>query len=325
MTEYKSLLGAYIRSFLQYREALFNKNTAYEPLMKNLDRFCAEQYPESAVLTQQMVLQWVEHPDHSYAGEYGMRDSVIRKFAVYMNGMGGEAYVLPKKMYGHKSSFVPYIFTDDELRRLFHAIDNIRPSSAHPYMHLIFPVMFRLIYTCGLRPAEARTLKTNNVYLNSGEILITGTKRNKERIVVMSEDMRTLCSDYDEQRTCFPQRSEYFFPRFDGDAFSASMITGVFRKCWSMANPNIPKENLPIVRVYDLRHRFASAAIQRWLDDGSDLNSKLPFLRAYMGHTSFSQTAYYIHLLPENLTRCSAVHWSAFDTLIPEVSDDAEE
>lgn len=73
------------------------------------------------------------------------------------------------------------------------------------------------------------------------------------------------------------------------------------------------------VRVYDLRHRFATAAVQRWLDDGSDLNAKLPFLHAYMGHTSFAQTAYYIHLLPANLTQSNAVDWAAFDTLIPEV------
>ena len=66
-------------------------------------------------------------------------------------------------------------------------------------------------------------------------------------------------------------------------------------------------------------HRFASAAVQRWLDEGADLNAKLPFLRAYMGHASFSQTAYYIHLLPANLTASNAVDWSAFDALIPEV------
>lgn len=74
---------------------------------------------------------------------------------------------------------VPYIFTDDELIRLFAAIDRISPSAAQPYKQEVLPVMFRLIYTCGLRPAEARTLKTENIYLDSGEVLITGTKRNK--------------------------------------------------------------------------------------------------------------------------------------------------
>ena len=188
---------------------------------------------------------------------------------------------------------VTAIFTDDELQQLFMEIDAICPSAAQLYKHVVLPVMFRMIYTCGLRPTEARLLRTDNVYLESGEVLITGTKRNRDRIIVMSEDMRTLCADYNEQRRFFSPDSAFFFPGADGMAFASATVAREFCRCWKKANPDTPKENLPPVRVYDLRHRFASAAVQRWLDEGADLNAKLPFLRAYMGHSSFSQTAYY--------------------------------
>ena len=324
MIECKSLLGPHIQRFLMYREALFHKNSSYEPIMKNLDRFCATYFPDATILSKEMVLAWMEKHDSPRGRGQGVNGSVIRKFAIFMNGMGGTAYVLPEKMYGCSTRFVPYIFTDNELQRLFSAIDSIRPSAAQPYKHEVLPVMFRLIYTCGLRPAEARILKAENVHLDSGEVLITKTKRNKERIVVMSEDMRMLSIIYNERRTRFPFESEYFFPQMNGDAFPSSTIQREFQKCWKNANSNIEENEIPSVRVYDLRHRFATAAVQRWLDDGSDLNVKLPFLRAYMGHDSFSQTAYYIHLLPSNLTQSNAVDWSAFDTLIPEVFNDAE-
>lgn len=319
MIECCSLLGPYIQRFLSYREALFHKNSAYEPNLKNLDRFCAKYFPHSESLTQEMVLTWMEGFPGTPKGGKTTRGVVVRKFALFMNGLGGSAYVLPEKMYGCDKAFVPYIFTDTELSQLFAEIDLMRPSNMHPYKHEVLPVMFRLIYTCGLRPAEARMLKTENVYLGSGEVLITGTKRNKDRIVVMSEDMRTLCTDYNERRTRFPLQSEFFFPGTDGEALSSAMVQREFQRCWRNANPAIPQENLPSVRVYDLRHRFATTAVQRWLDAGVDLNAKLPFLRAYMGHNSFSQTAYYIHLLPANLTQSNAVDWSVFDTLIPEV------
>ncbi len=164
MNEYRSLLAPYIQSFLQYREALFHQNTAYEPLLRNLDRFCANHFPGSAYLSQEMVLSWMERTSMPRSGRLANR-SVIRKFAIYMNGIGGAAYVLPEKMYGSSKVFVPYIFTDDELRRLFVAIDSIHSSAAQPHKHVVLPVMFRLIYTCGLRPAEARLLQTENVYL----------------------------------------------------------------------------------------------------------------------------------------------------------------
>jgi len=62
--------------------------------------------------------------------------------------------------------------------------------------------------------------------------------------------------------------------------------------------------------------------MMKWLDEGADLFAKLPYLSAFMGHTHFSNTAYYIHLLPENLIRSSAIDWSHFSDLIPEVSED---
>lgn len=73
------------------------------------------------------------------------------------------------------------------------------------------------------------------------------------------------------------------------------------------------------MRVYDLRHRFASAALHRWLDEGKDLYSRLPYLRTYMGHKELAATAYYIHLLPENLVKSAGIDWDALGRMIPEV------
>lgn len=105
MIEYNSLLGPYIQRFLAYRKALFHKNSSYEPILKSLDRFCANHFPYSAVLTQEMVLAWMEDRSGSRGNERTVRGSVIRKFAAYMNGIGGAAYVLSEKMYGHTNAF----------------------------------------------------------------------------------------------------------------------------------------------------------------------------------------------------------------------------
>jgi len=136
----------------------------------------------------------------------------------------------------------------------------------------------------------------------------------------MSNDMLELCRDYDKRLVVFSRGSEYFFPSWNGTALGNYQIGYYFRECWARANPNISKADLPGVRVYDLRHRFASAVLLRWLDRGQSLGVKLAYLRAYMGHSSLSETAYYIHLLPENLVRSAGIDWAAFDELIPEVT-----
>jgi len=38
-----------------------------------------------------------------------------------------------------------------------------------------------------------------------------------------------------------------------------------------------------------------------------------------MGHKELAATAYYIHLLPENLVRSSGIDWDSMNRLVPEV------
>ena len=75
-------------------------------------------------------------------------------------------------------------------------------------------------------------------------------------------------------------------------------------------------------RLDFFRHRYATAMFMKWLDEKADLNAMLPYLSAYMGHSNFSDTAYYIHLIPENLLASAAVNWEKLDALIPEVEDE---
>jgi hypothetical protein len=39
----------------------------------------------------------------------------------------------------------------------------------------------------------------------------------------------------------------------------------------------------------------------RWVEEGRDLESWLPYLGACMGHEKYCSTAWYVHLLPERL------------------------
>lgn len=44
--------------------------------------------------------------------------------------------------------------------------------------------------------------------------------------------------------------------------------------------------------------------------------SMLPLFHEYMGHSSFSETVYHIHVLPEN--KSVAIDWDKFNTIFPE-------
>ena len=176
-----------------------------------------------------------------------------------------------------------------------------------------------MTYTCGLRPNEGRNLKRNEVDLNTGELRIIETKKHKSRNIVMSDEMNSLAKSYAAVRDAAFPESEFFFPSPSGGPYSAGWMQGKFKRFFALSKPDVPKDLLPSVRVYDLRHRFATAVLNWWLDEKKDLGSRLPYLQTYMGHKDLEATAYYIHLLPENLIKSAGIDWEGMNHLIPRV------
>jgi integrase len=156
--------------------------------------------------------------------------------------------------------------------------------------------------------------------LDKGIILIRKNKTGKERYVPMSLDVLKMCRKYySAAGSIFVDRT-YFFPSPDGAPYCRRWLAKQFRMIWKRVKPDISEADARIYPVvYDLRQRYATTMMMQWLNENKDLDAKLPYLSAYMGHTRFSDTAYYIHLLPENLIRSPAIDWNRFSHLIPEV------
>jgi len=316
MNRLNSGFAAKIDDMLEFRRAHGYKDEPHISNLRRFDRHCTELFPEVSELTSEIVLSWIDK-ETELGGSLISKATAIRHLGKYLNALGEFAYVLPERVASHRHSFSPYIFTDSEMTVLFAAIDALPPDNREPYLPEIAPTMFRLIYTCGLRPNECRELHKDNIDLDTGEILITNTKRNKERIVVMSDDMLDLARDYDFKRKMFGGNSIYFFPARNGVPFNAERILAVLNKAWTMAMCTPQNPSPQRIRVYDLRHRFASACLNRWLDNGENLMAMLPYLREYMGHGSINETAYYIHILPENLVKTAAIDWEVFNKMFP--------
>ena len=123
-----SWLAPQMENMIAYKQALGYSENTYRPHCKNLDRYCLKHFPEADFLTKELVLGWMERrPGEAPATLHG-RAGFIRGFGRYLASVGEEAYILPGKFVGGKSTFIPYIFTDDELAALFHEIDKAESS-----------------------------------------------------------------------------------------------------------------------------------------------------------------------------------------------------
>ena len=298
MKNLQSGFAGQITKYLDWREALGYSRDTDGRMLARFDRYCCANCPGAKELTYDVVCGWIDSESASIPN----KTTAIRNFSKYLQAHGYEAYEYPANgQRREKGQFLPYMFTTDELRALFAAIDKVKPGLRHPHLPIILPTMFRLIYSCGLRPNEGRELLRDSIDFESGAIRIVNTKGKKERTVVMSDDMLTRCFGYDEEREAFAGVNPYFFPSETGGVYSEKAVQQWFKDCWAAANPDVPESRLPGIRVYDLRHVFATTALTRWVESGANIKAKMAYLQAYMGHESINETLYYVHLLPETL------------------------
>lgn len=316
MYDFKSNFASDLSSMIQLKVSLGGSANTYLPRATAFDAFCLGKHSNTGTLSKALVLDWLKESMPSGNRVVNSNAAFLRGFAFYLNSIGKETYSIPDRFMTGRDIFVPYIFTDTEMRNLFSAIDCFR-YPRNPLLPWALSTYFRLTYTCGLRPMEGRELKRSNVDLRTGEIQIVNSKRHRSRIVVMSDDMLSLMKRYTIARDSAAPDSIYLFPNPRGIPYTAAFMQKKLQGFYSAANPDIPKEFLPPIRVYDLRHRFATAVLNKWLDAGVDINSRLPYLQTYMGHDNIESTAYYIHILPENISKSPAIDWNKMGEIFP--------
>lgn len=234
------------------------------------------------------------------------------------NGICGR-YIVPTDIFPSVHREMPYIFTNMELIRFFTESDRKPYCKTSPCRHLIIPVIYRLIYFCGLRPNEGRELKRSDFCYKDRTLFIRKNKSHQERLIPVAGDLAEMCRNYMNKRMEVYPDTEYMFPSPTGEPYQKRWLADTFRRLWDASNP--AKRHVK-VRVYLLRHRYATAVYAKWLDEGADLNARLPYLSAYMGHAGFEDTAYYIHLLPERLLPSARINWGRLNAMIPEVEDE---
>ena len=305
-----------ITELLAEKHALGFRSTTSFYRLAEFDRFCCEEFPQETMLSQAIAERWAELRPQEHPNTRGQRIFYVRQLAQYMIRMGLHAYVLPPGIEGRRIQYQPHVFTMHELRAFFTAVDHCRPTPWSPTRHLVVPVLFRLFYCCGMRPAEVAHLHVEDVDWSAGQIFVRQSKGYKDRIVPLATDLLALCQDYETHiRKLVPARTG-FFPNRAGHPFDSATFDDWFHQFWDQAALPHVSGNAP--RLYDLRHTFCVHRLNRWVREGRDIHGLLPYLSRYLGHTSLSSTDYYLHLVPDFFPDWRA-HSQRGETLLPEV------
>lgn len=295
---YYSHFRIYIEGLVEQKQSLGFPYVSSGRILLAFDEYCIKYYPDQQTLTSDIIMSWASLREDEHSNGLLRRITPIRQLAKYMNSIGIEAYVLPPNIPKKQIRYMPHIYTSQELSCFFKALDNCQPSVFSPGRHLVLPVLFRLLYCCGLRSSEARMLRVSDMDLKSGSVFIRESKGHKDRIIYLSDDMLHLCKVYDEKIQCHYPNRIAFFPNQKSSFYDKSTINYWFHLFWdNLSVANSYTGNPP--RVHDFRHTFAVNRMNQWVKEGKDINAYLPYLSMYLGHQNQADTDYYLHLVPE--------------------------
>ncbi|MFZ9777606.1 MAG: tyrosine recombinase [Schleiferiaceae bacterium] len=174
---------------------------------------------------------------------------------------------------------LPTYLTEDEVERLFAAIDRSKPFAERDV------AVLEVLYGCGLRVSELVELRLRDVFADDAVIRVVG-KGDKERLVPIHDAALRAIARYRTTERCHiePQRGfeDHVFLNRNGRKVSRQWVF-LRLKAWAM-EAGITK----VIGPHTLRHTFATHLLQNGVD--------LRFIQVMMGHSSITNTEIYAHL-----------------------------
>jgi len=311
----------YIQDFIELKQSIGYKYISEADHLRRFDKFTLEKYSTVDTLTKEIVIDWCTKKSYEKQKNLCSRASVIRQFAIYLENIEADAYIIPKNYFKSGERYVPHIYTDMELKNFFRETDKCHYSSECAYRHLIMPIFFRMIYTCGLRVSEARLLTVGDVDLINGILTVNHSKKDNSRLVPMTDEITARCRNYSDEVHSKSEQEQYYFPIRENRPMTLTNIYHNFRKfLWKAGISHGGRGSGP--RIHDFRHSFCVHCLKKWSEQGKNLTVYFPILRIYLGHDSFEETAYYLRLTADVYPEITLKIETMYPYLIPELGGD---
>ncbi len=219
-----------------------------------------------------------------------------------------ENCALPKYKPNEPEAFKPYIYSNDELKRLFSAAMSYRKRFNTLYPEVI-QVMLKTTYCLGLRPSETVNLHVNDVDIANGIVYIRETKFYKSRMIPIGDQVLSIVKQYVSWRVNAVRKmtstDNHLFLDKKGHPVKLSALQQAFRLICDVADVHRNDMSRCDVRLQDLRHTFATNRITQWYREGKNVQTLLPVLSTYLGHCNLDSTAVYITFTDSLLTEAS--------------------
>jgi integrase/recombinase XerD len=213
--------------------------------------------------------------------------------------------VVPKR----PATFQPYIYTQDELHRLFEGTSSYQHNRGHLDPRTMRAILL-LLYGAALRSSEALALTLKDVDLDQAVLTVRESKFFKSRLVPIGLRLTEEMRSYHEWRTAsLPLRGEApsFFSNRHGQRVNLNTLQYNFERL--RAHVGLQRDGGPRLqpRMHDLRHSSAVHRLTACYRRGGNVQRYVEHLSVYMGHANLSGTQTYLTMTPQLLAEASVL------------------
>ena len=286
-----------VQEYLTLRRSLGFKLSKTGKLLPAFVKFM-EQHRASHI-TNKLALAWAQQPSTVQPTEWAYRLSVVRSFARHRSATDPRTQIPPDGLLPYRPKRArPYLYSTKEIQGLLRAAlslparGSLRPWTYH--------CLFGLLSVTGLRLGEALNLELRDVDLKTGVLTIRNAKFGKTRLIPIHPSTCRALADYLARRNRQWARrsvSPYLIVSNWGNRLDRGEIHRTFYALSRRIGLRGPSDSHG-PRLHDMRHCFAAMTLLRWYRSGKDVEQKLPYLSAYLGHVRVRDTYWYLSAWP---------------------------
>jgi integrase len=284
------MLAAHVERYLVLRQTLGYKLRNTSGNLRAFARFAASR-GDLHVRTS-TALEWATEGISPYNRHIRLRD--VGLLARFLHAEDPLHEVPFNAFHAPKRRPLPYIYTVDEIVELIRAARHLRES--YPLRRRVYETLIGLLASTGLRISEALDLRLHNL-LPDGVLQIRRTKFGKSRLVPLHPTAAQALESYLEERRRLVVTDDHLFLSASQQRIASSTVEYTFRRLRRMAGFCSDRTRPP--RIHDLRHTFATRALQQCSTRREAVARHFVALATYLGHTDIAHTYWYLEATPD--------------------------